>query len=146
MCNEICLGQRSEARKGKVELNFRWYFPQICIPLGSVQDCLQWPKQEEAKWNLSLRFEPLLWMAGADTSNQEQMFGWLGLGWSFPWQSRKPGVWCSQHAPLATLIAWIYVTGSLFGELHCLQNPPLCVQKRHGNRAQTRRTAHSHQH
>lgn len=61
----------------KVKLNFHWYFPRACIPLGSRQDQWQWPRQEEGNLTFSWGLRPLLWMAGVNTSNQEQMFGFL---------------------------------------------------------------------
>lgn len=95
---------------GKVELNFRWYFTQTCIPSGSTQGCLQLPRKEmPASETLPWGFEPLLWLAGADTSNWEQMFGWLASAWSIP-LSEEPEVPCSQNAPLSKLMAWLNIS------------------------------------
>lgn len=74
-CNSLLSGNWTADRK--VKLNFHWYFPRACIPLGSIQDQWQWPRQEEGNLTFSWGLKPLLWMAGVNTSNQEQMFGFL---------------------------------------------------------------------
>lgn len=80
--NAIHLWWRNWTTDRKVKLNFRCYFPWACIPLGSIQDQWQWPRIEEGNLTFSWGLKPLLWMAGVNTSNQEQMFGFLT--WPFP--------------------------------------------------------------
>lgn len=106
MCNEICLGLRRETRKKKVELNFRWYFAQTWIPLGSLEDCSQWPRPEEAKWNLSLNL-CCEWQE-LTPQTRSRCLADSGTTWSIPWQRRKPEFWAimpySYSLALQTLV------------------------------------------
>lgn len=107
----------------KVKLNFQWCFLQTCVPLGSVQDWWQWPRKEEANLSFSWGFEPLLWMAGVNTSNQQQMFGFLAWPCPYPGSvgNPVPDSASMPKQPGSTLLALSWVSSAAFKILHWSQ-------------------------
>lgn len=119
VCNEICLGQRSEARKGAAELHFLWYFPPDPeFPQGAYRTVCSGPGKMRPSETIPWGSEPLLWMAGANTSNQEQMFGWRGLAWSLPWQRGETWRLLQAACPTTALRAWLCIAARILSLLN----------------------------
>lgn len=75
--NTILFCQQTGPRTEKWNWIFTGAFLGPAFLRGVYRDQWQWPRQEEGNLTFSWGLKPLLWMAGVNTSNQEQMFGFL---------------------------------------------------------------------
>lgn len=75
--NTILFCQQTGPRTEKWNWIFTGAFLGPAFLWGVYRDQWQWPRQEEGNLTFSWGLKPLLWMAGVNTSNQEQMFGFL---------------------------------------------------------------------